>query len=323
MLKRISIRKLSISCFTLIVLLLMYMIPNDIKDLNVKTSEEYVSIDESNLSDIFLLDNDEYIAMTNIVISGDDICSKARDLLEALIIDGEKQDIIPNGFKPIIPTGTTINDVNYDNGVLKVDFSKDILEINEKYEEKMIEAICYTLTSIKDVKNILIYVDGNLLVKLPKSGKYLPDILDRNYGINKEVNISNYKNVMDITLYYTKVYKDSYYYVPVTKYVNSDKDKVKIIIDELSSAPTYEENLMSFLDSNTKLLNYNIDNKVLSLEFNEYVIEDMNTMGISEEVKEAISYSMKDNLDIDEIIFMFNNKEITKTVFNINKNIRN
>ncbi len=315
MLKRISIRKLSISCFTLIVLLLMYMIPNDIKDLNVKTSEEYVSIDESNLSDIFLLDNDEYIAMTNIVISGDDICSKARDLLEALIIDGEKQDIIPNGFKPIIPTGTTINDVNYDNGVLKVDFSKDILEINEKYEEKMIEAICYTLTSIKDVKNILIYVDGNLLVKLPKSGKYLPDILDRNYGINKEVNISNYKNVMDITLYYTKVYKDSYYYVPVTKYVNSDKDKVKIIIDELSSAPTYEENLMSFLDSNTKLLNYNIDNKVLSLEFNEYVIEDMNTMGISEEVKEAISYSMKDNLDIDEIIFMFNNKEITKTEY--------
>ena len=291
------------------------MIPNDIKDLNVKTSEEYVSIDESNLSDIFLLDNDEYIAMTNIVISGDDICSKARDLLEALIIDGEKQDIIPNGFKPIIPTGTTINDVNYDNGVLKVDFSKDILEINEKYEEKMIEAICYTLTSIKDVKNILIYVDGNLLVKLPKSGKYLPDILDRNYGINKEVNISNYKNVMDITLYYTKVYKDSYYYVPVTKYVNSDKDKVKIIIDELSSAPTYEENLMSFLDSNTKLLNYNIDNKVLSLEFNEYVIEDMNTMGISEEVKEAISYSMKDNLDIDEIIFMFNNKEITKTEY--------
>ena len=315
MLKRISIRKLSISCFTLIVLLLMYMIPNDIKDLNVKTSEEYVSIDESNLSDIFLLDNDEYIAMTNIVISGDDICSKARDLLEALIIDGEKQDIIPNGFKPIIPTGTTINDVNYDNGVLKVDFSKDILEINEKYEEKMIEAICYTLTSIKDVKNVLIYVDGNLLVKLPKSGKYLPDILDRNYGINKEVNISNYKNVMDITLYYTKVYKDSYYYVPVTKYVNSDKDKVKIIIDELSSAPTYEENLMSFLDSNTKLLNYNIDNKVLSLEFNEYVIEDMNTMGISEEVKEAISYSMKDNLDIDEIIFMFNNKEITKTEY--------
>ena len=218
MLKRISIRKLSISCFTLIILLLMYMFPNSIKDLNVEKSIEYETINTENLNQIFLMDNNEYIAMTNIVVSNTkDICKKARELVNALIIDGEKQDIIPNGFKPIIPAGTTINDINFDNGVIKVDFSKDILEISEKYEEKMIEAICYTLTSIEGVNNVLIYVDGDMLTKLPNSNKFLPEILSRNYGINKNVDISNYKDVVSVNVYYTKEFNDNLYYVPVTK----------------------------------------------------------------------------------------------------------
>ena len=314
MLKRISIRKLSISCFTLVVLLLMYMLPNNVKDLDVDKSIEYKTVNSDNLSSIFLMDNNEYIAMTNIVVdNGKDVCSKARELVKALIIDGEKQDIIPNGFKPIIPAGTSINDIHFDNGVIKVDFSSELLEVSEKYEEKMIESICYTLTSIDGVDNILIYVDGKMLTKLPNSGKFLPEILNRNYGINKQVNISDYKNVVSLNVYYTKVFNDNYYYVPVTKYVNSSEDKVKIIIDELSSAPTYEENLMSFLNSNTELINYTLDNNVLSLQFNEYLVDDINTMSISNEVKEAISYSMRDNFNINEIIFSIGDKEISKS----------
>ena len=294
----------------------MYMFPNSIKDLNVEKSIEYETINTENLNQIFLMDNNEYIAMTNIVVSNTkDICKKARELVNALIIDGEKQDIIPNGFKPIIPAGTTINDINFDNGVIKVDFSKDILEISEKYEEKMIEAICYTLTSIEGVNNVLIYVDGDMLTKLPNSNKFLPEILSRNYGINKNVDISNYKDVVSVNVYYTKEFNDNLYYVPVTKYINSSEDKVKIIIDELTSAPTYEENLMSFLNSNTKLINYTLDSKILNLEFNEYLIDDIATMNMSDEVKDAIAYSMRDNLDVDEVIFTVGNKEISKSVF--------
>ena len=316
MLKRISIRKLSISCFTLLVLLLMYIFPNNIKDLDVDSTVSYETINSDNLSQIFLVDNNEYIAMTNIVVdSSKDICSKARELVSALIIDGEKQDIIPNGFKPIIPAGTTIDDIYFDNGAIKIYFSKELLEVNEKYEEKMIEAICYTLTSIEGVNNVLIYVDGEMLTKLPNSGKYLPEILNRDYGINKQVDISSYKDVVSINVYYTKVFNDNYYYVPVTKYVNSSEDKVKIIIDELSSAPTYEENLMSFLNSNVELINYNLDNSVLSLEFNDYLIEDISTMSMNDKVKDAISYSMRDNFNINEVIFTVGEKEISKSVF--------
>ena len=37
-------------------------------------------------------------------------------------------------------------------------------------------------------------------------------------------------------------------------------DKIKIIIDELSSKSSYESNLMSFLNNETKLMSYTLDN---------------------------------------------------------------
>ena len=49
------------------------------------------------------------------------------------------------------------------------------------------------------------------------------------------------------------------YFVPVTSYINDDEEKVKIIIENLSSKYIYEPNLISLLNSNTELLNYEIN----------------------------------------------------------------
>ncbi len=317
MLKRISIRKITLASFTLLVLLVMYLLPNNTKDLSIPQVEEYTSLTTSNMHEVYLLDSNNYIARTTIsyIDSEKNIEKKVTELLEAMIIDGKKESLIPNGFRAIIPSNTKILSVNFDNGNLKINFSKDFLDINEEYEEKMIESICYTLTSIKDIKGILIYVEGNMLTKLPKSGKFLPTILDRSFGINKVFNITSIKNVEPVTIYYINEYNDNYYYVPVTKYLNSKDDKVKIIIEELASSSTYQNNLMSFLNSNTKLLQYEIKDKQMNLEFNNYLLDDLEKMNILEEVKYTISLSIRDNYDVDEIVFLVDNKEISKTVF--------
>jgi len=319
MLKRISIRKITLATFTLFVLMLMYLLPDNTKDLEVPQTEQYVNLDTTNIHEIYLLDKNNYIARTTIsYVNSDDksIESKAKELIEAMIIGGVKESLIPNGFKAIIPIDTKILSITFDNGTLKIDFSKEFLDINEDYEEKMIESICYTLTSIKEVKGILIYVDGTLLTELPKSKKFLPTILDRSFGVNKVFNITSLKNVEPVTIYYINKYNDNYYYVPVTKYTNNTDDKVKVIIEELAGTPTYENNLMSFLNSNTELLNYEIKDKQMKLEFNNYLIDDIDKMNILEEVKYTISLSIKDNFDIDEIVFYVDNEEIEKTVFN-------
>ena len=91
-------------------------------------------------------------------------------------------------------------------------------------------------------------------------------------------------------------------------------DKIKIIIDELSSGPSYQGNLMSFMNLNTKLMNYEIKDKSMYLVFNDYILDNIDEKKVMEEVIYSISLSIGENYNVDEVIFMLNDEEITKSV---------
>ena len=179
----------------------------------------------------------------------------------------------------------------------------------------MIEAIVYSLTSLDNIKYVSIYVEGSILNKLPNSNKKLPTLLDRSIGINKEYNINNINNTTKTTIYYLSKYNDYYYYVPVTKIDNSDISKIEIIIKELTSSKLLNTNLISYLNNNTELLSYNETDKSLLLNFNENILEDINTNNILEEVSYSINLSIKDNYDVDSVIYYVNDKVVS--TFNI------
>lgn len=310
MLKKMSIRKIIMATFTLMVLLILCLIDKNDKEIELDTSNiEYIY---SNMLDsIYLLDKNDYVALTSITTCDCDILDKSKDLLNGLIIDGAKSAIIPNGFRSIIPTGTSILDVKLDNKVLTVNFSKELLDISSEYEEAMIESIVYTLTSIEGIDKVNIQVEGKELTKLPHSKKNIPTSLDKSYGINKVYDINNTKDIDSITLYYVNSYNDNKYYVPVTKYINNDsQDKIKVIIEQLSNSLTYESNLMSYLSDNAKLLDYEIDDKTIKLNFNNMILSDISSNNILEEVVYTIGYSINEVVDVDEVVFYVNNEKI-------------
>lgn len=310
MLKKMSIRKIIMATFTLMVLLILCLIDKNDKEIELDTSNiEYIY---SNMLDsIYLLDKNDYIALTSITTCDCDIIDKSKDLLNGLIIDGAKSAIIPNGFRSIIPTGTSILDVKLDNKVLTVNFSKELLDISSEYEEAMIESIVYTLTSIEGIDKVSIQVEGKELTKLPHSKKNIPTSLDKSYGINKVYDINNTKDIDSITLYYVNSYNDNKYYVPVTKYINNDsQDKIKVIIEQLSNSLTYESNLMSYLSDSAKLLYYEIDDKTIKLNFNNMILSDISSNNILEEVVYTIGYSINEVVDVDEVVFYVNNEKI-------------
>ena len=310
MLKKMSIRKIIMATFTLMVLLILCLIDKNDKEIELDTSNiEYIY---SNMLDsIYLLDKNDYVALTSITTCDCDILDKSKDLLNGLIIDGAKSAIIPNGFRSIIPTGTSILDVKLDNKVLTVNFSKEILDISSEYEEAMIESIVYTLTSIEGIDKVNIQIEGKELTKLPHSKKNIPTSLDKSYGINKVYDINNTKDIDSITLYYVNSYNDNKYYVPVTKYINNDsQDKIKVIIEQLSNSLTYESNLMSYLSDSAKLLDYEIDDKTIKLNFNNMILSDISSNNILEEVVYTIGYSINEVVDVDEVVFYVNNEKI-------------
>lgn len=307
MIKSIKYRIL-ICLLVIFTLLIMYIIPNK-EDNNLIITTELEYIEDTKVSDIYLLDQNNYLGCTKILIENDDIEKQARELLESLVIGGKKENLIPSGFKPLLSPNTKINNITYKDNVIKVDFSKELLENNE---EKAIEAIVYTLTSIKDIKYVIIYIEGNILTKLPKSNTTLPTTLDRSFGINKEYNINSNKDIAKTTIYYISKFNDKEYYVPVTKINNDKREKIEIIIDELSSHSVYGSNLMSYLNNNTKILSVNNENDILTINFNDAIYNDISEKEILEEVIYTISMSINDNYGINKVNFNVNNEEIYK-----------
>ena len=311
MLKKKMIRKIIISTSALFALFLIYLIPNE--ELDIKQSLGYIDLDVTT-NNIYLLDEYSYLGKTEVVVNSKTTEDKVKELVEVLINGGVGENKIPNGFKSILPSETKILSVKYEDNLIKIDFSKDLLNISKELEEKMIEALIYTITSVDEVEKVIIYVEGNILTKLPQTNITLPSTLDRNFGINKTYDFTNTKDINQVTIYYLNKHNDDYYYVPVTKYLNDNRDKIKIIIDELTSTNTYNTNLLSYLNSNTELLAIEEQPDILELTFNSYIFSDVDNKDILEEVVYTICLSVKDNYDVSEVVIKTEDEEILKTV---------
>ncbi len=311
MLKKIYTKKLIVCFVALFAILLIYVMPDSSEEIKEELS--YVDKDIQT-STIFLLDSNNYLASTKIVTKSKDLESKAKELMKALIIDSDKQDSIPSGFKALIPSNTELRSLTFNDGVIKVDFTSELMNTSMENEERIVEAIVYTLTSIDEVKYVIIYMDGNILTKLPQSKITLPSTLDRSFGINKEYNLISPRDINKTTIYYVSEFNDKEYYVPVTKVNNDSRSKIEIIIDELSSSNVYKTNLMSYLNNNTRVLSVNELDDELTVNFNSAIFNDINTKEILEEVIYTISMSISDNYDVDTVIFNVEDEEIYKSV---------
>ncbi len=307
MLKRSATRKIIIAGLALFVLLIIYLFP----DKNT-TIEEQIEYQEPLKTSIYLVDKNNYLARTKVVISDQDQVTKAYKILAMLTINSNMSYRIPTNFKPIIPENTKVENITITDDLIKVVFSKELLNISAKDEEKMLESIIYSLTELDNIKKVMIFVGDTYLQNLPHSKKVLPQILTRDYGINKVYDLTTFKDVLSTTTYYSSMDNDSIYFVPITRYINSSSDKVDIIIENLKSTPLRQTNLMSFLESNATLLDYEILENQIKLTWNNYIFSDLTNNTILEEVKYAIALSLKDTLNVQEVIFINNGQEVLK-----------
>ena len=299
MLRKSSIRRIMLATLALFLLLIIYFFPTS---PSISESLSYIEKEEM---PIFLVDNMDYIARTSIVKNSDNTTDLIKEVIESLTIGSTKSNYIREGFKAIIPEGTKVLDLKLEDSILTINFSKELLNVSQDTEEKMLEAIIYSLTEINSVKKIKILVEGKSLTNLPNSNKKIPELLDKNYGINKIYNLDSIKDTSKTTIYYLSKYNDYYYYVPVTKISNANLEKAEIIINDLKTTPIYHTNLISYLAASTNLTNYEILEDSISLSFDNHLLAGIDDEDMLEEVKYAISLSIRDSYGIDEVIFNF------------------
>ena len=254
------------------------------------------------VSSIYLLDDNNYLLKVNIIIK-DNIMDNIPIVINSLKEDSKHY----SGLRGIIPNNTKINDLKLNKGVLDIDFSKELLDINKDLLEKEIESIVYSLLDFKEINGIRISINKKPIKEILNLD--IPDnILNKDFGINKEYTITSMNDIQKVVLYFYEEKNDNKYYVPITKYLNSKDDKIKIIIDNLKSNYLVKTNLMSYLNEKIAIESYEKLNDTVTISFN---IPNLDFNEPTEEVIYTLSNSILDSNIATKVIFMQNDRIIT------------
>lgn len=306
MLRTKAIRKIFLTTLTLFILLTVFTITNYKNENVLRTNLEIEDIAGLKTNVIYLLNDEGLLVQDRVLLDGSSVEDKIEKLLINLI-EGSTCSFA-DGLSKVIPKGTVVNNVMVGNKYVTIDFSKELLNVSEEKEKSMITAIVYSVMDLDDFLGVSILVEGKSLEEYPNSKEKINKILDKSIGINKNYDITSFNNINKVVIYYLENINDNLYYVPVTKYVNDDREKINIIVEELASSYIYESNLMSFLNSNVSLIEYEEKENIMSLNFNDYLFDGNDK--VLEEVLYSIAYSVFDNYDVSMVSFEVNGEII-------------
>ena len=307
MLRKKALRKIFITTMSLFIIMTIYFIPLTEKTLETNLEFEYIT-DLAN-SSIYLLDENNYLVKTKVLLDEELLEDNIKNIISNLTVTNNSK--FPDKLNAIIPKDTKLNNITIEDDVVSLDFSKELLKIDEELSVKLIEAIVYSITELDDITKVNITVDSIPLETYPNSNKKIVMPLTRDIGINNEYTYNTLDNITKVVIYYGEDIDNDIYYVPVTKYLNNNanKDKIDIIVEELTTSYIYEDNLRSILNENVELIDKEIiDEDLLILNFNSALFDNNST--IKEEVLYTLSYSVFSNYDVNTISFKVDNKDI-------------
>lgn len=305
MLKKKAFNRIFLTTIVFFVVFSLYSLKETEDHYNETKSEQK----EENLANIYTLNDDNYISKTAVYVSKNlSLEDKIKEKLEIMIAENNKNALLPSYFNPILPENTKVEDVIVEESLVKVYFSKELMNITEEQSEQMIEAITYTITD-ENILGIEIYIEGNMLKYVPHTNKKLPAVLTEDFGINKTYEISKTDNIVKIVMTYYGSDNNDYYEIPVTKYVNDDREKLEIIIEELENLCTV--NNLKTLVENLEVLEYNIEDTKITLNINK---------DLTSAEENILLTSIFNNYDVDKIeLLVKNEKKLEKTKKDIEK----
>ena len=303
MLRTKALRKIFITTLSLFILVVAFSLKGvgNTETLAVTAHGEVEN--KGDIYNIYLLNKNNLLVRSKIYMNEDNIKDRVYKIINSL-----KDSNKVNGLSGVIPSGTKLKDVIVGKKIVTLNFSKDILKVDLDKEKNMISSIVYSILELDKVEGVSILVEDEVLNKYPVSGEKLDPILNKSIGINKVYDITSRNNINEVVIYYLDRINNDMYYVPVTKYINDDREKIKIIVEELASSYLYEGNLISFLNSNTVLLDYQDDDGIMRLNFNDYIMDGNDKL--VEEVIYTISLSVFDNYPSEMVSFEVNGEVV-------------
>ncbi|MBA4537487.1 GerMN domain-containing protein [Bacillus aquiflavi] len=256
-------------------------------------------------TELYLIDKDGYVVPQTLDLPRTE--SVAKQALEYLVENGPVTDMLPSGFRAVLPADTEIKGVNIKDGIALVDFSKEFTEYKPEDELKILQSVTWTLTQFDQIKSVKIMINGHELKEMPANGTPIEEGLTRKIGINLDTSeISDVANTKSVTVYYIAENGDSSYYVPVTRRVsNKIENNVEAVVKKLIEGPSYTSSLLTeFLPDVALIDPPKVDNGKVTLNFNESILGSFEEKMISKHLLNSLVLSLTEQQGIESVSVM-------------------
>lgn len=273
-------------------------------DVSIKTNNEISTSEEKEevkLTIYYFDSNDEVVPLTLDIPKVEGI---GQQVLSFMTINGPVEELLPEGFRAVLPEGTTCTlNVKSDQQLAIVDFSNDFLSYEAKsaeQEKKILDAVTWSLTEFPTIERVEIRVNGYNLEEMPVWNTPIIGPLSRTDGINLE--LSNNISISDtsaVTLYFLRVTENNEYYVPVTRLIPATDDIARATIEQLIIGPQSGSELVSSILPTTNVINVKVSDNLIVADFDEGILGYDNQ--ISNQMVDMIIYSLTESTNISAI----------------------
>ncbi|QAS54012.1 GerMN domain-containing protein [Halobacillus litoralis] len=227
----------------------------------------------------------------------------AAQALEYLVKDGPVTNLLPNGFQAVLPAGTQILGLNpQEDGTLVVDVSEEFRNYDAKEEEKILQAMTYTLTQFDNVNRIKLWINGHEQEVMPVDGTPITKGVSRSDGINHLVGVqTDVLNSEAVTVYFPAQNGDQVYHVPVTTRVEKGEDEYAAMVQALLNGPELGGSLMNPFNEGAEMVSSRLENGVLSVSFNEKILTGADNPSLSNAALASLVLSLTDLSDVESV----------------------
>jgi len=270
-------------------------------------------VEKSLMTELYLIDKNGYVVPQTIALPNSQ--SVAKQALQHLVIDGPVSNVLPNGFRAVLPAGTEV-DVNIKDGKAIVDFSKEFANYDANDELKILQAVTWTLTQFDSVETVKLQINGHELTEMPVNKTPIMSNLSRANGINIDTSSTvDITNSTALTLYYLGEEGNSYYYVPVTKRVSlKSDDMITAVVEELAQGPAVSSNLLTEFMHDVALIGEpKIEDGKVVLNFNENIYGSFEEDVVSQSLIDILVLSLTEQEGIQSVEVLVNGKASLKT----------
>ncbi|ANB60822.1 GerMN domain-containing protein [Anoxybacteroides amylolyticum] len=260
--------------------------------------------------ELYFIDKNGFVVPQTLELPKTD--AVAKQALEYLVQGGPVTDMLPNGFRAVLPVDTRVLGVKIEkDGTIIADFSPEFAKYKPEDERKILEAITWTLTQFDNVKKVKIRINGHDQSVMPVNGTPIQDGMSRADGINIDTSgVVDITNTHPVVVYFVAQQGEKTYYVPVTRRIpNKETDDITATVNELVKGPTYGSGLVSDFQPDVQLVTKpSYENGKVTLNFNDAIYGSNKKHVISDHVLNALVLSLTEQKGVESVAIMVNGK---------------